>query len=185
MLSSPCPGVHPAFNTTELPYHWLPGLPLVYASNRLRYYQAQARVEVTSLADASLASRRFPWLYGSPGSGVWWDPGRSLVVRDLLDAVLRWNSRDVLLAHLERTRETRFTMWSLVGEKLHWLHERKARSRAARNASWAELLWGDMGRHLASHGRTNWARLLAMCGDLLEPLITPPDGAHALAHAAC
>jgi hypothetical protein len=42
------------------------------------------------------------WLYHAPGSGVWWDPGRRVVARNLIDGILRFHNLSVVVAHIER-----------------------------------------------------------------------------------
>ena len=84
------------FNSSHLPYRWLPGL-LVRPTPRELLRHAP-RLEVMHTFDGWSGPT---WLYTAPGSGVWWSPGRRLVCRNLIDAVLKLHPIEHVVAHLE------------------------------------------------------------------------------------
>ena len=113
--SSPAGACGPplGFDVKRLPYRWLPGLPVTRAPLSERDANAR-RLEVMHIADYWPGPL---WLYHSPGSGVWWDPGpRRVVARNLVDALLKFRSMAEIVAHLKWVergdrRVERFRAW--------------------------------------------------------------------------
>ena len=101
--SEPVCGPLESFDIRRLPYRWLPGLPPPRAGVRELLPPDEAlhaqRFEVMHIADYWPGPT---WLYHSPGSGVWWEPGRRVVARNLVDAILKFNNMSTVVHHLER-----------------------------------------------------------------------------------
>ena len=74
------------FDNAQLPYRWVPGLEV----HRLpaEHYRTAPRLEVAHTFDWTPGPL---WLYGAPGSGVWWDPGRRVLARNMAEAAVRWH----------------------------------------------------------------------------------------------
>ena len=71
------------------------------------------------------------WLYGAPGSGVWYDPGNRLVAPNLVTAILRVRPMQAVLDHLEAIR---------VGDRRLSLYRAYVQWRAAfADTPWEEV----------------------------------------------
>ena len=124
----PTCGALRAFDRSRLPFQWLPGLPVAPAQP-LSFYENAMRIEIMHTHD------RMPgplWLYGAAGSGTWWQPGRRLVVRNAIDAILRYNSLEKFV----------FKMEEKVNSKgFRTVREHALRWRSAfRNTSWETII---------------------------------------------
>jgi hypothetical protein len=166
------------FDSLRLPYLWVPGLPLHRLPNEA-YHAAvnnDELIEVTHRRDTNQASARFVWLYAAPGSGVWWNPGRTIVAENVLMLVLRWHTPFELAEHLAAKEKS---------GRHHWVHGSKRRK--CPRCSWRQVLKADPARPLtccgemsppnASNGAAGRLRAsLALAADAYESLITPPLG---------
>ena len=170
-MNTSCPGLS-AFDTARLPYLWLPGLPI----RRLpaAAYVGNSRIEVMHRQDANTASRRFEWLYGAPGSGVWWDGGRKAVASNFFEAVAMWNSYDVIGKHLDGIEAS--TRNGGFRQQL-WLVQRK-QQQCGDCPSWYRLLRG----RCSGCDPRQWKGRLARTGEWLEALLPdrPPGGIESL-----
>ena len=139
------------FDNAQLPFRWLPGLPVLRLPDLQlrRCGEPGFRLEVMHVTDYQSGPM---WLYSAPKSGVWWDPGRCVIARNLVSAVLRWRPlADVADALRRRRSDPAYPQWSAA-----FGHER-----------WEEVLAG------ADSGDARYARF-AMAGPLLADLLTPP-----------
>ena len=131
-------GSEAAFDRDRLPFHWLPGFP-VPAPRPIDFYATASRLEVSHTRPAAnskgLPSQGLLRLYGAVGSGVWWNPGRRLVARNIVDFVLKRNELSAVVRHFE----------------LKFKHNTKFRAArehvrrwqvAYRNDSWETILTG-------------------------------------------
>lgn len=91
-----------AFALHQLPYRWLPGVPLRHLPPEA-YYRNGTRFEVLHTFDNMSGPL---WLYGAPGSGVWWNPGRVAVRKNLIDAVLSFNDLGTVVRQLTTCAHT-------------------------------------------------------------------------------
>jgi hypothetical protein len=154
-----------SFDIRHLPYRWLPGLPPPPTSHRelLPLHEAlhAPRFEVMHIADY------WPgpvWLYHARGSGVWWSPGRRVVARNLVDAILKFNPMARVVQHLETVgkgdnRLNRYRAW------LQW----RVAFGGHDGPPWETILAG------AAAGNASYEHF-ASAGELLGQLITA-DGA--------
>ena len=167
------------FNNSRLPYRWLPGLPVASAPPR-HVLASAARLEVMHMHDGWDGPL---WLYAAPGSGVWWDPGRRLVRRNLIDALLtllpvgrvvsHLESLAVPPAHVHVDAEGRISYAANTSLALPWPHNSPQlfellRWRAAFRGddTWVSIL------RKAAAGAEGYA-YLAMAGVLFSDLLTP------------
>mmetsp|Transcript_57288 Transcript_57288/g.94711 ORF Transcript_57288/g.94711 Transcript_57288/m.94711 type:complete len:379 (+) Transcript_57288:90-1226(+) len=92
------------YNHSKLPYRWLPGLevhPLRVGTHLCPQPGVpikRDRLEVMRVSDWWNGPL---WMYAAPGSGNWWDPGRSVCVANLLSALLLLMPLQQVVAHLE------------------------------------------------------------------------------------
>jgi hypothetical protein len=145
-----CQNTTRLFDNAELPFRWLPGLPVVrMADGALRKCgEPGHRLEVMHVKDYAPGPL---WLYSSPGSGVWWDPGRCVATRNLVSAILLWRPiTDVADALRRRQSNPSYPQWSAA-----FGHER-----------WEEVLAG------ARDGDSRYAKF-AMAGPLIADLLSP------------
>lgn len=139
------------FNTSMLPYRWLPGLPV--RSVPSDHYRIAARIEVMHVFDTEPGAF---WMYGAPGSGVWWDPGRRFVARNLVSALLSFHPMERIIAHLVRPRNTRL---------------RAARNYAQWRAAFGNTSW-EVVLQNAARGDPTYS-IFASASDLLGGLLHP------------
>ena len=173
-----------AFNNQALPYRWLPGLP-VRPMPTATLLNA-SRLEVMHLSDGWDGPL---WLYAAPGSGVWWRPGRRLVARNLVAAVLALHPMDRVVRHLDslmvppvsargEARGSARRVEELVRrgllEKKTSLMMEALKWRAAFGG--VHVPWETILR-AAADGRDGYV-LLAMAGMLFADLLTPPFPSH-------
>ena len=85
-----------------MPFMWLPGLPVPLEPMATDYYETSARIEILHTAEEYKAGHQGLWLYAAPGSGVWWDPGRRLVKKNSIDAVVHFNSLEEVVARYKQ-----------------------------------------------------------------------------------
>ena len=177
-----------AFDSSRLPYLWLPGLPARRLANEA-YHAAVAKNELIEVAhrhDENAASRRFTWLYAAPGSGVWWKAGRTTVAENVLEAAVRWHGISAIAAFLDAEGRR-------AGNH-GWLHERK--KMLCPRCSWSSLLRptaqhphtccaadsastqrsGSQQFVLEHHNSSYWRGSVAIAADFIEPFLTPPPG---------
>lgn len=164
-IAAPGACAAPSFDIRKLPYRWLPGLPPPRAATRALLTLDEAlrapRLEVMHIADY------WPgpvWLYHAPGSGVWWAPGKRVVARNLIDAILKFHSLDAVVAHINSVgngdrRLNRYRSW------LQW----RVAFGGESGPSWAAVLAG------AAQGNASFEHF-ASAGELLGQLLTA-DGA--------
>ena len=120
-----------AFDESRLPFQWLPGLPVPDRGESMEFYKQAERLEVVHMHDGVVGPL---WLYGAVGSGTWWRPERRLVVRNVVDAVLRFNSLETVVAHFLRKERSK-------GFATTRDHTKRWRA-AFHNASWQTILTG-------------------------------------------
>ena len=89
------------FEPNSLPFMWLPGLPVPLEPKAADYYNTSARIEILHMAEPQSAGHQGLWLYAAPGSGVWWEPGRRLVKKNSIDAVLHFSSLERVVRRYE------------------------------------------------------------------------------------
>jgi len=153
--SSGVDGCGGTFDSALLPYRWLPGLPV--RADAVQHAVARltgghtGRVEIMHTFDWVNGAL---WAYVAPGSGVWWEPGRTLVARNLADAVLRLLPLSTVVAHVERAcvEELRLAQWRLG---------------FGNNASWSTIV------QAAAAGDARF-EAFASEGDTLAQLLSPP-----------
>ena len=141
------------FDNAQLPYRWLPGLPLREPPSN-RELRSAPRIEVMHLADM------WPgpvWMYAAPGSGVWWDPGRRVVAVNLVDAILKFHPMRTVLDHLSRIRngDRRFAQYR---NYVQW------HAAFGNNVSWERVLT------LAASGEEPYS-FVSAAGELLSALL--------------
>jgi hypothetical protein len=146
------------FDNARLPYRWVPGLEV----RRLPedYYRTAPRIEVSHTFDWTPGPL---WLYAAPGSGVWWDPGKRVVARNMAAAALLWHSAAQVAAAIREQAPTN-------PDYAHW--------RAAFDAAVGPVPWEEIVRGAAAGNES--FELFAMAGELLMPLLTPPAGVDSL-----
>ena len=83
-----------------LPFAWIPGLPVSQNPRPFEYYRDAPRIEVSHLRlrERQKWTARTLWLYEAVGSATWWEPGRRLVKRNAIDAVLHFTPFNQLVA---------------------------------------------------------------------------------------
>jgi hypothetical protein len=105
------------FDNAQLPYRWVPGLEV----RRLpeAHYRTALRLEVSHTFDWTPGPL---WLYGAPGSGVWWDPGSRVIARNMADAAVRWHGVAKVAAALraQATTNPDYPHWHAAFGQLSW-----------------------------------------------------------------
>ena len=128
-----CPAVH-AFDGRNLPYMWIPGLPVPFEPAPADYYRNSPRIEIAhqQLMVSHAIRPGEPgeagmWLYAANGSGTWWDPGRRLVKHNMIDAVIHFNSLDAVIqrytdteARINSPARGHVRRWRLALGNLSW-----------------------------------------------------------------
>ena len=144
-----CPAAE-HFDNARLPYRWVPGLEV----RRLpeTFYHTAPWIEVSHTFDWTPGPL---WLYAAPGSGTWWNPGSRVVTRNMVSAVLLWRSPEQVAAAIQAQERDN-------PDYLHW------------RLAYGETPWLEVLRRAAA-GEPPFD-LFAMAGELLAPLLTPPDG---------
>lgn len=135
------------FNSSSLPFRWLPGLR--FRTLPERYYTEAHRFEVMHMFDWAEGP---VWLYAAPGSGVWWSPGRTVFARNLVAAVLKFRPLQEVARHVARSCAARPAL-------LQW-------KLAFGNTSWDTIL------SEAATGRNVFS--LVAQADVFVELLTPP-----------
>ncbi len=165
-LATSCAEVS-AFNTSWTPYLWPPGLSV--RTRDAAYYLRSPHFEVVHFRDKTQGGA---WLYGAPGSGVWFAPGRRVVVPNFVSALLQWTTTsklarsvqaliDAELLHVKQTgRSTsnRHTPWK---SPLYW---ETWRMELLGNMSWEAVL------QRAARGESPYDRL-SMSSSMLWPIM--------------
>jgi len=143
-----CPSID-YFDSSKLPYWWVPGLEFRQAPADETYYRTAERIEVSHTFDYTAGPL---WLYVSPGSGNWWAPGTRVVANNLVDAILRWRTPADVAVQLEGRKDwADYGQWRSAFGTIPW--EEVLRSAATGNASF---------------------EMFASAGELLDGLLTPP-----------
>ena len=125
-----------AFDSAKLPFQWISGLPVLQNLKPISHFENVSTLEVAHVVD-DLAGPL--WLYAAPGSGTWWRPGRRLVARNVVDAVLRFNTLETVVSHFVRKSTSR----GFATTRDHAIRWRTA----FRNASWETILLGAAANH--------------------------------------
>ena len=83
------------------------------------HYRTAPRLEVSHTFDWTPGPL---WLYAAPGSGVWWDPGRRAIARNMVDAAVRWHGVAKVAAALRAQAPTNpdYPHWHAAFIGLSW-----------------------------------------------------------------
>ena len=83
------------------------------------HYRTAPRLEVSHTFDWTPGPL---WLYAAPGSGVWWDPGRRVIARNMVDAAVRWHGVAKVAAALRAQAPTNpdYPHWHAAFTGLSW-----------------------------------------------------------------